>query len=426
MNRSPIHALVSSSLADVACDVGLDGLNLICSAVAGPGFAATWEIENRTDAIRTTLIEIQRLAEAAGYGGLRVIVEPTGIYHKLLLRLARQLGCQTAMVNAAHVSKMREVIYGDPGKTDRRDPRAIEGVARQGRVIVDRQLPEIYQLLRHWTLLYASAEASIIECKNKVHRVVKLLFPDFAFSTDFLYSESGRAVVRCFGLNPHRIAAERPRRMLTRLRKASNIRPSSIERLRTQARTSISSAPAGRMADLLERELRLVWEELELHENRRRQARQALESLYDEARLDDTQLPEPQRGVISKLALARLVGELGPFRDFSSWRQLLKMSGMNLCERKSGKYIGQTKISRTGRAGARAVLNQVALPLVKRNQLYGPYYHRKRDVEKMPGNKAMTAVARKALKMIWGLYRSTATFDRTRVFTCASEFRLAA
>lgn len=426
MNRSPIHALVSSSLADVACDVGLDGLNLICSAVAGPGFAATWEIENRTDAIRSTLIEIQRLAEAAGYGGLRVIVEPTGIYHKLLLRLARQLGCQTAMVNAAHVSKMREVIYGDPGKTDRRDPRAIEGVARQGRVIVDRQLPEIYQLLRHWTLLYASAEASIIECKNKVHRVVKLLFPDFAFSTDFLYSESGRAVVRCFGLNPHRIAAERPRRMLTRLRKASNIRPSSIERLRTQARTSISSAPAGRMADLLERELRLVWEELELHENRRRQARQALESLYDEARLDDTQLPEPQRGVISKLALARLVGELGPFRDFSSWRQLLKMSGMNLCERKSGKYIGQTKISRTGRAGARAVLNQVALPLVKRNQLYGPYYHRKRDVEKMPGNKAMTAVARKALKMIWGLYRSTATFDRTRVFTCASEFRLAA
>ena len=426
MNGSPIHALVSPSLADVAGDVGLDGLNLICSAVARPDFVATWEIENRTDAIRATLVEIQRLAKVAGFDGLRVIVEPTGIYHKLLLRIARQLGCQTAMVNAAHVSKMREVIYGDPGKTDRRDPRAIEGVARQGRVIVDRQLPEIYKLLRHWTLLYASAEASIIECKNKVHRVVKLLFPDFAFSTDFLYGESGRAVVHCFGLNPHRIAAQRPGRMLTRLRKASKIRPSSVERLCTQARASISSSPAGRMADLLERELRLVWEELELHENRRRQAREALESLYDEARLDDAQLPEPRQGVISKVALARLVGELGPFRDFDNWRQLLKLSGLNLCERKSGKYIGQTKISRTGRAGARAVLNQVALPLVKRNQLYGPYYHRKREVEKMPGNKAMTAVARKALKMIWGLYRSTTAFDCTRVFTSASEFRLAA
>jgi transposase len=394
--------------------------------VARPGFAGTWEIANRTDSIRATLIEIRGLAEVAGYEGLRVIVEPTGIYHKLLLRIARQLGFQTAMVNAAHVAKMREVIYGDRGKTDRRDPRAIEGVARQGRVIVDRQMPEVYQLLRHWNTLYASAEASIIECKNKVHRVVKLLFPDFAFSTDFLYDASGRAVVRCFGLNPHRIAAERPRRMLERLRKSSNIRVSSIDRLRAQARQSISSVPVGRIAELLERELTLVWEELELYENRRQQAREALESLYDEARRDDGQLPEPQRSVVSKVALARLVGELGPFRDFSSWRQLLKMAGMNLCERKSGKYIGQSKISRTGRAGARAVLNQIALPLVKENQLYGPYYHRKRVVEKMPGNKAMVAVARKALKMIWGLYQSTATFDRTRVFTCASEFRIAA
>lgn len=426
MNRSPIHALALSSLADVACDVGLDRLNVVCSAVAGPGFAATWEIENRTDAIRATLIEIQGLAEAAGYDGMRVLVEPTGIYHKLLLRIARQLGCQTAMVNAAHVSKMREVIFGDPGKTDRRDPWAIEAVARQGRVIRDRQLPETYQLLRHWTLLHATAEASISECKNKVHRVVKLLFPEFAFSTDFLYSDSGRAVVRCFGLNPHRITAERPQRMLERLRKTSKIRRGSVDRLRRQARESCSSTPAGRIAELLEHELTLIWEELELHQDRRRQAREALERLYDEARLDDPQLPQPQRGVISKVALARLVGELGPFRDFTSWRQLLKMSGLNLYERKSGKYIGQTKISRTGRAGARAVLNQVALPLVKRTQLYGPYYRRKRDVEKMPGNKAMTAVARKALKMIWGLYCSTTTFDRTRVFTCASQFRLAA
>ena len=44
----------------------------------------------------------------------------------------------------------------------------------------------------------------------------------------------------------------------------------------------------------------------------------------------------------------------------------------------------------------------------------------------MPGNKAMTAVARKVLKMIWGLYQSKEKFDRTRVFTCASQFQIAA
>lgn len=79
-----------------------------------------------------------------------------------------------------------------------------------------------------------------------------------------------------------------------------------------------------------------------------------------------------------------------------------------------------TKIARSGRRGARAILNQIALALVRRDRLFGPYYHRKRGVEKMPGKKAMTAVARKLLKMIWGWYNSTGGFDAKRVFSCQS------
>lgn len=426
MNRNPITSVLSSSLAFVSADVGLASLDLTCSALARPGFAATWEIANATCEIRSTLTAILLLAREAGFTGLHVVVEPTGIYHKLLVRIARQLGCETSLVDAGHVAKMRVVIFGDRGKTDRRDPRAIEGVARAGRLIVDRQLPETYQLLRNWTTLYASAEAGMIECKSRIHRIIKLLFPDFGFSTDFLYGESGRAVFRAFAFNPHRIMAERPGRMLERLRKNSKIMRGSVDRLRTQAQASSTSTPSGRPAEFLEFELKLAWEELDMHVSRRAQARAALEGLYDEAQQDDAQLPSAEPGVISKVALARLLGELGPLRDFSSWRQLLKMSGLNLCERKSGKFVGQTKISRTGRAGARAVLNQITLPLVKRDRLYGSYYHHKREVEKMPGNKAMTAVARKVLKMIWGLYQSKEKFDRTRVFTCASQFQIAA
>lgn len=48
----------------------------------------------------------------------------------------------------------------------------------------------------------------------------------------------------------------------------------------------------------------------------------------------------------------------------------------------------------------RAILTQMALPLVKRGRLYGAWYHHKTEIEKMPGNKAMTATGRKVLKMI--------------------------
>jgi transposase len=413
-------------VATLSCDVGMDRITMLCSSLVRPGVAANWDIENRSVPIRSTLLDIQRRVLEAGFSGLRVIVEPTGIYQILLLRIARQLGCQTGLVSAAHVVKMREVVFGDRGKTDRRDPYVIDAVANQGRLIVDRNLPEAFQLLRQWTNLYATSEHAIIETKSKIHRVMKLLFPDFAFTSSLLYGDSGRSSFRCYGFDPNRIAQQQPARMLERLRKTSRILRPSIARLLMQARASANSAPQGRVAELLGHELAMVWEELELHERRRADARDSLDRLYDEARLLDPRLPEAAKGVMSKTALARLIGELGPLSDFTSWHQLLKMAGMNLCERKSGKYAGQTKISRSGRSGARAILNQMALPLVKRDRLFGPYYHHKIGVEKMPGKKAMTAVARKLMKLIWGLYQSENAFDRSRVFVCSSQHELAA
>ena len=96
-----------STPATVACDVGCYKINLICRELSSPGAAAEWEIANRTEAITSTLIAIRERALASGIAALRVVVEPTGIYHKLLLRIAASLGFQTALVDPSHVKKMR-------------------------------------------------------------------------------------------------------------------------------------------------------------------------------------------------------------------------------------------------------------------------------------------------------------------------------
>ena len=46
--------------------------------------------------------------------------------------------------------------------------------------------------------------------------------------------------------------------------------------------------------------------------------------------------------------------------------------------------------------------------------------------DKMPGEKAITCVMRKILKMFFGWYRSGCDFDQQRVFTMASEYKKAA
>jgi len=415
---------VASSVATVAVDVSAYKLNLMCRELSSAGRPAEWEIGNRTEAITSTLLAIWARAERQGMSGLRVIVEPTGIYHKLLLRIAAALGFETGMVDAGHVKKMRSVLFGDDGKTDRRDPYAIEAVATRGRLIVDRHHAEVYSLLRQWGRLYADAEVALIDAKSRVHRALTLLFPDFDFSTDFLYGPSGQAIVRCFGLDPHTIAVLGASRIHARLRKHSRILRSSVARLLAQARQTVAAVSRSRVTDLQARDLAFAWEDFELAGRRRLTARRELEALYDEARMSDPLLPPIIAGsVVSKLAMARLLGEAGPLSEYSSWRQLLRMAGANLRERKSGKYVGQTRIARTGRPLLRAILNQMALPLVKRGRLFGPYYHRKTGVQKMPGAKAMTAVSRKIVKMIWGWYRSGAAFDAERVFTCRGEYR---
>lgn len=420
--KSTPRSLVDATLsrADICGDVSMNDVHLTCPRLTPFGFPRIFVMENRTEAIRATLTELRAHADAAGIRHLRIVVEPTGIYGELFLNMASAMGFDTALVNGEHVAKMRVLIFGDTGKTDPRDAEAINAVVTSGRVIVDRRrsFPEIYELLRNWGTLYQAAEDGIIEAKARVHRALRLVFPDFDFGKDFLYGPSGQAIVHTTGLDPHVIASYTPGRLLERLRHHSTIRRTSVERLIASARASASSTPRGERHAYLQLQLANAFEDLALHEGRRAMAREKLEALYDEARVIDPRLPAPVFGVVSKIGLARLFAELGPLTDFDHWRQVLRYGGLNLRERQSGRYRGLTRIARRGRPQLRRILNQLALPLVRKGCLFGDYYAQKTAIEHMPGPKAMTAVSRKILKMIWGWYRSGRGFDATRVFQC--------
>ena len=44
----------------------------------------------------------------------------------------------------------------------------------------------------------------------------------------------------------------------------------------------------------------------------------------------------------------------------------------------------------------------------------------------MPGNKAMTCVARHFLKKFYGWYKSAESFDQQRFFSCETQYKKAA
>ncbi len=408
--------------ATIACDVSKDDIHLV--AQFGHNRIER-HFGNQTTLIEKELRHLKTIALRCNCSKIRIVAEPTGNYHQTLFRTAERLGFQTAYVSPEAVSKMRVIETNDSGKTDIKDPNVIYSLAILGKTLRHRSLSEPYNLLRQWNKIYDAADKCTVKAKGAIHTLIKELFPDFGMKKDFIFSNSGRAVMAKYKYNPYRISRSGRRRFSASMKKAvPRIKTTTLDNIFNQARSSVKNKLSPRYAELIELQLAQRWDDLALGQDRKQQAKEAMEDLYHEARLNDDKLPQALKGVITTFHLARIVAETGPLSDFESWRKLMRFSGYNLRERQSGKYRGKTKISKKGRRLLRKVLNLCILPLIKKKGLYGPYYHRKK--ENMPGTKAMTVVSRHFLKMLYGWYRTGRAFNAQRVFTCESQIKLAA
>ncbi len=72
----------------------------------------------------------------------------------------------------------------------------------------------------------------MVRAKCLLSAQLKVLFPDYDFQKDFLYTRSGGALVDLYGANPLRITAESKERFSQRMKQAvPRIRRSTLDRL---------------------------------------------------------------------------------------------------------------------------------------------------------------------------------------------------
>ncbi len=411
------------SVAILAFDVSKKTLNM---ATKITGRLTDHEFCNATPEIEKQLIIWKHRALMAGYSQLLVVCEPTGCYHMSLLATAHRLGLLTAWVSGEAVFKMRSIETNDSGKTDLKDPHVIHTLASMGKTLICRHYDESYALLRQWHALYEQADVECVRTKCLLASQLKVLFPDYDFQKDFLYTRSGAALVDLYGMNPLCIVAENKERFCQRMKQVvPRIRQTTLDRLYSQAQSSVRNQSSSRLVEIQQWRFRQLWDDCQRHQLRKDEAKQQMETLYEELCRFDPHLPQQQQGVISTFHLARIVAETGPVSDFETLRKFMRYAGLNIREKQSGTYRGKNKLSKKGRSLLRKVLSQIVLPLVKKKALYGAYYHNKK-AHGMSGTKAMTAVMRKFLKLFYGWYKSGGHFDKNRVFACESQYQTAA
>lgn len=409
---------------DVSVDVHKDTLNFFFEA---GGKEYTDECSNKTPSIIRRLEAYHKIAQEHGMNSLRVICEPTGQYQNKLFRIARSKGFFTSYVNAESVSKFRVIETNDTGKTDTKDPRVIRTLGVLNKVIRHRRLPEAYLVLRKLNKMYDEVEVAITSLRCRIDLLLVELFCDYSFKKDFLYGDSGLALAKHYGANPYRIVEAGLTKFSKTMKKAAPlIRTQTLQRLWQDAQNSVLNEQPQEYIALQEHHLKQLLDDWMRQIGRKEEIIGKMVAMLARLREEDPHIPPPTSGVISEKNIARLLGETGPLGDFESWRMLMRYGGLNIRMRQSGKYQGQNKITKRGRRRMRKILQNIALPLVRRHCLYGEYYYRKKEIEKMPGNKAMTTVARHFLKKFFGWYKSAQAFDPQRFFACETQYRKAA
>jgi transposase len=405
----------SENLIAVCCDVSKDKLDIFGRLdVDGSLFEMTDTVTNRSSVVLRHIGEWQAVAESHGYDGVLVACEPTGGYEKKLLKMARQAGCRTAYVSSEAVKDARVIESNDSGKTDEKDPRSIHTLTEMGKTLEVRFLPEQYEMLREVNRIYEVESNAIVTIRNRIHDQVKSLFPDLNEPNDFIFSATGRAIHKLFGFNPAHIRDCTWREFVAKIRKF--VKCASIKRLEavwSAAESSLLHRVSNGLRTVQENRLEELFADYDLHQTRKQDLRGQLLELYADTEEGSKLASIPN---VSEFQKARLIAETGPLSEFRKNAQLLRFLGMNIRERRSGKWAGQNKISKKGRALGRKVLYQMVFSsLIGKDKLFAEYYQAKKK-DCACGTKAIVCVMRKTLKMILGLFRSGEVFHYERVW----------
>jgi len=401
---------------DVTVDVGKASLNWYVER--GDGRAEEGVLDNTNAAIEPWLQARLTQAGAEGCTQLRIVCEASGGYEKRLLQLARHAGCATALVSGEAVHKLRVVESNDLGKSDEKDPRTMMLLVKLRKLLTDRPLHGAWRLLRELGARYDRLERECTRVKNRLHKLLVPLCGRLTFKNDWLFdSTAARTVSALYGFNASAMGAEGWEKFRTKLRRRGLYRQ-TIARLWDDAQASVLPDAEDAWLALLADDLREAFADLAQVQERMRRTRERMIGLIDTLRHQGQTRLQAHPGLISPFMLARILGETGPLRDFSCIEKLWRYGGLNLRPYRSGTMQGAERQSRRGRARLRHVLAQAVIKRVVRRELYGAYYHGKRG-QGMCGAKAMTAVARKFLKLLFGLEKSGAAFDPARVFSSA-------
>jgi transposase len=332
-------------------------------------------------------------------------MESTGCYGIPFLHFLKDKEVELVAVNPCHTKKVKDIQDNSPNKTDKKDPKVIADIIQLGRwlrvVIPEGTAAELRELVhsRDDAMKERTAQYS------KLYDHMFKIFPEFEQVMKDLKGKTAQYLIRHYP-TPESILELGLIKLTEIIHQISHgkIKAKRAHQLYAAAEKSIGIKEGqNRIVNKIQNILQVISTYHQFIDHYEQQISIELVKIHDSRSILSI------KG-IGEITAAGIIGEVADFKKFKSFAEVEKFAGLNLYEISSGKHKGQKRISKRGRPLLRKLLFFAAINVIRQGGIYHEKYqgYLERGMIKM---KAIIAICRKLLRLIFVLVRNHCEFD---------------
>ena len=400
---------ISDDMLVVGCDVGSETHYIRAIDTRGREISkGAFGFSNSTEGFISAREWMLELAAEKDKNQIVLGLEPTGHYWFCLASWMIAEGISVVQVNPYAVKQTKEIEDNSQNKDDRKDPKLIANLVKDGNYGMPYLPEDVYADLRRLSMFRDQLTEDRIRHINRLHREMKIYFPE--------YMDAFGKIDGAFTLEV--------------LKKAPF--PEDIKNLGTEGIRGIwhkaklrgrGYGRAGKIVSFAENSVGLKYgadsakEAVRWFAEKIMEISEEIERIEEKLRGKCREIPYAEnileiRGIGGHI-MSGILAEMGDISRFDDVKELQKLSGMSLVTCSSGKHKGKTKISYRGRKRLRYWLFQAAKSAVSHAEefrILHEYYTRREDnpLKKM---QSLVVIACKILRVIYTILKTGRRYD---------------
>jgi transposase len=379
--------------------------------------------ENRIEGFKKLVTWVNQHQENHQKDHVILGVEPTGHYWLSLAYYLKAKGLDLVLVNPMKVKRSKDLDDNSPTKNDTKDAKVIAQLVKDGRYSRPNLLEGIYAELREGIKLRDQLVKHYNMVDGRIQSWIQRFFPEFFDAFSSWDGKTALCTLRLFPF-PSDIVDQTPEQIHSQwkpfVKRGVGIK--KAEQLLEAAKKSIGITIGKKMA---RKELSALLAQYDLFQEQLEELDQELEERVHTVPGASEMIDVHGLGAIT---VVTFFAETGNLMNYRHPQQLVNMAGLTLREHSSGKFKGETKITKRGRKRLRKALYMAVLSLVSHNPTFKALheYYKTRPNRPLKKKQSLIALCCKLLRVLFVIGQKQCAFDGDKLLRDIQRHEVAA